>query len=106
MFMKRLPVAEEKSRVLERLVLEPGCVVVTAHRVESVDDLGRLSRIAHLVAGLAGALGSRSPRTRGRGSAKRRWACGRRSRAVLFSTFRFITFMHDRCPSARRSKTI
>jgi hypothetical protein len=61
MLMKRLPVAEEKSRVLERLVLEPGYVVVTAHRVESVDDLGRLSGIAHLIVGLAGVRQGRVP---------------------------------------------
>jgi UDP-N-acetylglucosamine 2-epimerase (non-hydrolysing) len=48
-----LPVAEERSRVLERLGLEPGYAVVTVHRAENVDDPSRLSGVARLVAGLA-----------------------------------------------------
>jgi UDP-N-acetylglucosamine 2-epimerase len=101
--MKRLSVTEETSRLLERLGLEPGYVVVTVHRVESVDDLGRLSRIAHLVAGLAGRARvafPAHPRTR-----KRLNGDGPVEGAAV-QCFSPLTFMHDRCPSARRSKAI
>jgi UDP-N-acetylglucosamine 2-epimerase len=51
---KWLPVAEERSRVLERHGLEPGYAMVTVHRAENVDGPGRSSRVVRLVAGLAG----------------------------------------------------
>ena len=51
---KWLPVAEERSRVLERHGLEPGYAAVTVHRAENVDDPGRSSKVVRLVAGLAG----------------------------------------------------
>jgi UDP-N-acetylglucosamine 2-epimerase len=43
-----LPVAEERSRVLERLGLEAGYVVVTVQGVENMDDTCRLSRAVRL----------------------------------------------------------
>jgi UDP-N-acetylglucosamine 2-epimerase (non-hydrolysing) len=81
-----LPVAEERSRVLERLGLEPGYVVVTVHRAENVDDPGRLSKIAHLVASLAGRARvafPAHPRTRKRLAEADLWETLARSRAVL-----------------------
>jgi len=50
---KWLPIAEEKSSVLDRLGLDPGYVVVTIHRVENTDDPARLSKIVGLLVGLA-----------------------------------------------------
>jgi UDP-N-acetylglucosamine 2-epimerase (non-hydrolysing) len=48
-----LPIAEEKSSVLERLGLDPGYVVVTVHRADNADDPARLSKIVGLLVGLA-----------------------------------------------------
>jgi UDP-N-acetylglucosamine 2-epimerase len=48
-----LPIAEERSRVLDRLGLDPGYVVVTVHRAENTDDPARLSKIVGLLVGLA-----------------------------------------------------
>jgi UDP-N-acetylglucosamine 2-epimerase (non-hydrolysing) len=48
-----LPIAEERSRILERLGLDPGYVVVTLHRAENTDDPARLSKIVGLLVGLA-----------------------------------------------------
>jgi len=48
-----LPIAEERSRVLERLGLDTGYIVVTVHRAENTDDPTRLSKIIRLLNGLA-----------------------------------------------------
>jgi len=49
-----VPVAEERSRVLERLGLSGArYAVVTLHRVENVDNVERLRELLFLVRGLA-----------------------------------------------------
>jgi len=48
-----LPIAEERSRILERLGLDSGYVVVTVHRAENTDNPARLSKIVDLLVGLA-----------------------------------------------------
>jgi len=45
-----LPVAEARSNILDRLGLEPrGYVLVTVHRVENTDNLGRIKRIVSIL---------------------------------------------------------
>jgi UDP-N-acetylglucosamine 2-epimerase len=93
---KWLPVAEERSRVLERLGLEPGYVVVTVHRAENVDDLGRLSRVVRLVAGLAGrarVVFPVHPRTRKRLMEAGLWEVLARSGAVLMEPLGYLDFL-------------
>ncbi|MCC6019310.1 MAG: hypothetical protein LM601_09785 [Candidatus Verstraetearchaeota archaeon] len=65
--MKRwVPVAEERSRVLERLGLSGArYAVVTLHRVENVDNVERLRELLFLVRGLAENLPVYSRRPRG-----------------------------------------
>ena len=93
---KWLPVAEERSRVLERLGLEPGYVVVTVHRAENVDDPGRLSRVVRLVAGLAGrarVVFPVHPRTRKRLTEAGLWEALERSGAVLTEPLGYLDFL-------------
>jgi UDP-N-acetylglucosamine 2-epimerase (non-hydrolysing)/UDP-GlcNAc3NAcA epimerase len=61
-------VAEQRSRVLEELGLEPGSyLVVTAHRAGNVDDRSRLERLVELLEALpTTAVLPLHPRTRGR----------------------------------------
>jgi UDP-N-acetylglucosamine 2-epimerase (non-hydrolysing) len=91
-----LPVAEERSRVLERLGLEPGYVVVTVHRVENVNDPGRLSRVVRLIAGLAGrarVVFPVHPRTRRRLAETGLWERLERSGAVLTEPLGYLDFL-------------
>jgi UDP-N-acetylglucosamine 2-epimerase (non-hydrolysing)/UDP-GlcNAc3NAcA epimerase len=66
-------IAEERSRVLDELGLEPGgYLVVTAHRAGNVDDPERLERLADLLAALpVPAVFPVHPRTRARLEAAR-----------------------------------
>lgn len=64
-------IADRRSRVLERLGLEPGCyLLATAHRAGNVDDPGALARLAGLLGAVAADFGPLvlplHPRTRGR----------------------------------------
>ena len=61
-------IAEERSRILEELGLEPGdYLVATAHRAGNVDDPARLARLADLLAALPGpVVFPVHPRTRAR----------------------------------------
>jgi UDP-N-acetylglucosamine 2-epimerase len=60
------PIAEERSRALEELSLEPGAyLLVTAHRAGNVDDRDRLGRLVELLEALpAQAVLPLHPRTR------------------------------------------
>ena len=62
------PIADRRSRVLERLELEPGgYLLATAHRAGTVDDPERLERLADLLAALPGpVIFPLHPRTRAR----------------------------------------
>jgi UDP-N-acetylglucosamine 2-epimerase (non-hydrolysing) len=93
---KWLPVAEERSRVLEQLSLEPGYVVVTVHRTENVDDPGKLSKVVRLVAGIAGrarVVFPIHPRTRKRLAEAGLWETLARSGAVLTEPLGYLDFL-------------
>jgi UDP-N-acetylglucosamine 2-epimerase len=71
-------------------------VVVTVHRAENVDDPGRLSRVAHLVAGLAGrarVVSPVHPRTRKRLTEAGLWETLERSGIVLTEPLGYLDFL-------------
>jgi len=103
-----LPVAEERSRVLERLGLEAGYVVVTLHRAENVDNPGRLSRVVRLIAGLAGrarVVFPVHPRTRRRLVEAGLWEALARSSAVLTEPLGYLDFLKLLSRAAWSSRT-
>jgi len=93
---KWLPMAEEKSRVLERLGLKPGYTVVTVHRAENVDNPLRLSRIARLVTRLAErtrVVFPVHPRTRKRLAEAGIWEALAQSGATLAEPLGYLDFL-------------
>ena len=87
-------IAEERSRVLEELGLEPGAyLLVTAHRAGNVDRPERLEALVELLEALPGRWCSRCTRARAR--AWRRTACCERLSAasILAPALGYLDFL-------------